>query len=346
MEFSAKRKGTTKHCAYGTCNSDSRYPDRPGIENVFFIRFPQNKREPEKCIRWANACSRRDFDASRVRKDTYICSLHFVGGNGPSEDHPDPLPANATKYDIARISKTPRRKILRNIQTTSQNTCMKRKLNKVDHFEAAEILLSLSNQEEKENKHQELAPVNKRHCVNGIQTAERSSEAENVLFTASKMQEACTQTTPVATAEISLKIQNKILENENRILKVQLESMDCRKTTVNKKLFDQSQALSDKGSHGNNDKNSRFFSTYDIENDDKKCKFFTGLTWLRFLLLFNFLSPAVTHLQYWNRTAQAEFCVKPKDALLLSLMRLRGGYTKKTWHIDLELVSLLIPKLC
>ena len=35
-----KRKGSMKHCAFGMCNSESRYADRPAMENVFFfIRF-------------------------------------------------------------------------------------------------------------------------------------------------------------------------------------------------------------------------------------------------------------------------------------------------------------------
>ena len=67
LKYKVKGKGTTKHCIYGTCKSDSRYPDRSGMENVFFLRFPQLKRDQEKCIRWANACSRRDFDASNVK---------------------------------------------------------------------------------------------------------------------------------------------------------------------------------------------------------------------------------------------------------------------------------------
>lgn len=50
-----ERKGDTKLCAYGLCKSDSRYMDRPGMEGVFFIRFPQFHREPEKCTRWANS---------------------------------------------------------------------------------------------------------------------------------------------------------------------------------------------------------------------------------------------------------------------------------------------------
>ncbi|KAK3107264.1 hypothetical protein FSP39_010620 [Pinctada imbricata] len=97
-----KKKGATKHCCHGTCNSDSRYADRPEMKDVFFIRFPQNHREPEKCARWALACSRQNFTAESIKKDTYMCCRHFVGGKGPTHDHPDPIPATATKYEASQ----------------------------------------------------------------------------------------------------------------------------------------------------------------------------------------------------------------------------------------------------
>lgn len=41
---------------------------------------------------------------SRIcEKDTYICSLHFVGNAGPTSDHPDPIPATATKYEVNKL---------------------------------------------------------------------------------------------------------------------------------------------------------------------------------------------------------------------------------------------------
>ena len=32
-----------------------------------------------------HACGRKGFTINRITKDTYTCSLHFVGGNGPTE---------------------------------------------------------------------------------------------------------------------------------------------------------------------------------------------------------------------------------------------------------------------
>ena len=87
----------TKHCSWGKCNSDSRYSERlpPG---TYFIGFPKprNLREDmtewqkkqqliktEKSKAWLRACGRKDFNPITQIKRTRICSLHFVGNNGP-----------------------------------------------------------------------------------------------------------------------------------------------------------------------------------------------------------------------------------------------------------------------
>ena len=38
-----------------------------------------------------------------VTKDTYICSVHFVGGNGPTDDYPDPIPGGYD-YELVGIN--------------------------------------------------------------------------------------------------------------------------------------------------------------------------------------------------------------------------------------------------
>ena len=95
-----KHPGGTKHCCYGLCNSDSRYSDRDYMEGVYFIPFPKPKTNEEKCNRWLSACGRKDFTASNVKKWTYICSKNFNGGKGPTENHPDPIPATCTPQQV------------------------------------------------------------------------------------------------------------------------------------------------------------------------------------------------------------------------------------------------------
>ena len=46
----------------------------------------------------------RGFNIASVKKDTYICSLPFVGGKSPTADHPDPIPATASQLQVGYLS--------------------------------------------------------------------------------------------------------------------------------------------------------------------------------------------------------------------------------------------------
>ena len=100
-----------KHCAYGTCNSDSRHMHKPHMEGVGFVYFPQSKKDPDKCSRWVKLCGRpsegyRSFAAvTSVTKDTYICTKHFVGGQGPTFECPDPIPASEVENKLSERKK-------------------------------------------------------------------------------------------------------------------------------------------------------------------------------------------------------------------------------------------------
>ena len=97
-----------KYCSYRSCKSDNRsYADKPWMEGVWFIPFPKPDTQLEKCIIWVSACGRENFTVEDVNKHTYICSLHFVGGNGPSNEHPHPIAFSqaATASDGIGISK-------------------------------------------------------------------------------------------------------------------------------------------------------------------------------------------------------------------------------------------------
>ena len=120
------KKGATKHCSWGLCNMDSRYPERMK-EGVFFIRFvkpshlkdamsdwerQQNLKKTEKAKRWLHACGRKNFNRiEQIRKDTKICSLHFVGQKIPTEEHPDPLKAGFEVFFERRKGKPPKQRL-------------------------------------------------------------------------------------------------------------------------------------------------------------------------------------------------------------------------------------------
>ncbi|CAL8274657.1 unnamed protein product [Merluccius merluccius] len=83
-----------KHCAYGLCNTDSRYPKtlEGGVE---FLLFPKPKTNLDKCREWIKQCGRphSQLNVSKITKNTYICSKHFVNGR-PTPEFPNPIAAH------------------------------------------------------------------------------------------------------------------------------------------------------------------------------------------------------------------------------------------------------------
>ena len=71
---------------------------------MFFIRFPKPHLDRAKAERWVNACRRDGFTVASVKKDTYICSLHFIGEDGPTTETPDPVIATATPSQVSVVT--------------------------------------------------------------------------------------------------------------------------------------------------------------------------------------------------------------------------------------------------
>ena len=73
------------------------------------------------------------------------------------------------------------------------------------------------------------------------------------------------------------------------------------------------------------------FDISDMKSDEKMCKFYTGLTFIQLMQLWKFLEPAVKYLKYWNRSSEMKqnYLVSAQNALLMTLMRLRNGYTNQ-----------------
>ena len=95
---------TTKHCCYGVCRSDSRYGHREHMKGVTFMPFPKPHIDRGKCERWIRACRREGFGTDKVTKHTYICSLHFIGGSGPTVEHPYPIDATASPAQVVNTN--------------------------------------------------------------------------------------------------------------------------------------------------------------------------------------------------------------------------------------------------
>ena len=59
----------TKHCCWGTCDSDSRQKNKDHMKGVTCIPFVKPHIDKGKCERGAG-----EFNISKIDKYTYICS--------------------------------------------------------------------------------------------------------------------------------------------------------------------------------------------------------------------------------------------------------------------------------
>ena len=112
-----------KHCCYGMCKSDSRYSARDDMAGVFFIPFPKLKTKREKCLKWISICGRphSNFNIQKINEWTYICSKHFVGGAGPTDLYPDPIPAIQVGSLSPAVAKTARKSRIKNHSSPSSS---------------------------------------------------------------------------------------------------------------------------------------------------------------------------------------------------------------------------------
>ena len=107
----------TRHCCWGKCNNDSRYPERlpDSLKEMLkngqkaFIPFPKPKHDLELCQRWVNACSRQNFSVKNVNYNTYICAVHWPGGKGPTKEFPDPFKANLSEKEVRNKTQVKRK---------------------------------------------------------------------------------------------------------------------------------------------------------------------------------------------------------------------------------------------
>ena len=107
----------TRHCCWGKCNNDSRYPER--LPDSFkemlkngqkaFIPFPKPRHDLKLCQRWVNACSRQNFSVRNVNYNTYICAVHWPGGKGPTKEFPDPFKANLSEKEVRNKTQVKRK---------------------------------------------------------------------------------------------------------------------------------------------------------------------------------------------------------------------------------------------
>ena len=65
------------------------------MKDVYLTTFPKPITQRKKNERWIRACGRlaEDFNVQIIKRCTYMCSKHLIGGNEPTTNHPCPIAA-------------------------------------------------------------------------------------------------------------------------------------------------------------------------------------------------------------------------------------------------------------
>ncbi|XP_066919410.1 uncharacterized protein [Clytia hemisphaerica] len=325
-------KGANKHCCWGICKHDSRYPDRlpPG---TFFISFPKvgklkdsqtewqkgkERGKTEKAKRWIHACGRKGFTISNITKSTYICSKHFIGGNGPTEENPDPIKATLSEAEVEKKLSGKRKAPKQREPLPSKPVAVKRKKESNievtfecntanEPLDSTEAGPSTSSNQNEENQKQTLIISVDAYCstdvVNPPDTVDKSTQTE-----ADKLAKS-TQTEADKLA-ISGRIEIVTLKNEIAVLKSRIESSndhsECNPMSMNV-----------------------------ILKSEEKTKYFIGLSRKHFWSLYNFLGDAKFNLTYWNssysrNSSTRKFSIPIPNQLFITLLRLRRGFNLYT----------------
>ena len=126
-----------KHCAWGTCNCDSRDKEKEDMMDVKFYSFPKLylqvslNENTVKCRNCIQACGRcySQWNLQKIdqhyKKHKYyyvVCSKHFPDGR-PTDQFPNPVPAEVS----SQVEKAPKRKAPIH---SKANVCTKKKKKK------------------------------------------------------------------------------------------------------------------------------------------------------------------------------------------------------------------------
>ena len=332
-----QNKGATKHCCYDLCKSDSRYP-KAFPEGTEFIHFPKPRKITDSMTEWQkkqesaktdkakqglHAYGRKgQFDrVEQITKDTYICSVHFVGGKGPTDDNPDPYPARLSETEIAKRSV--KRKAPKDRETIA-----------VRKAKPKRIRFSPSTDQRECDGDQQRSPVELEICE------QATTCGNNIMGEETSDSSKVDKETQTIYCKYSLnaKIESMVAKNDAKRDTVSVSQSNEKNTEVHLNPM----------------------SATVILKDRKKCKYFIGLYPSQFEALFRFLGEAKYNLLYWNskakssntesltpspRTKRPSQKLSIKEQLFITLLRLRRGFDIATIAYIYDVSETLIRKI-
>ncbi|KAK7101626.1 uncharacterized protein [Littorina saxatilis] len=345
-----------KTCAYGLCKSDSRHYGRPKMEGVAFIYFPQPRKDKEKCKRWVRACGRPAegagcFTEDSVTKDTYICSKHFVAGNGPTPIHPDPVPALASEVEKIAFEKKKKRPCPKERQYARASGSKKpARSNPSAVLTPTESVVTgrptasdIGVFSSKKSRSESSAVLSPTEPVVTSNTSATAGQGEQVSDVTSYQEQNVTPTKePINRAAPRTPfLLRHVLQREPNLKKQLMTTTGTQTDLTSSPRFSAGDVvfneLSDDDLMGSLKQLKRTLFKASVFRDDQTCKFYTGLTVVGFGLLLNFVSNVASRMTYWRGEETGPDGVVPnrrdqtgtqrlltlKEELLVVLVRLR-----------------------
>ena len=83
------------------------------------ILFVKPWHDPQRCKKWVNACSRKNFMTECIAKNLHICALHLPKEKGTTEEFPDPLKATLTTVEMEKTCHKRKAPTRREFESTS-----------------------------------------------------------------------------------------------------------------------------------------------------------------------------------------------------------------------------------
>ncbi|XP_046560156.1 uncharacterized protein LOC124269189 [Haliotis rubra] len=278
------------------------------------------------CTEPVRACSRDGFTTDKVNKYTYLCSKHFVGGNGPSFEHPDPIPATYTSDQVVHFSKKRKNPV--------ERRPLPSKVSRLDPTSTAGddglslLAVCAADHPYTSRKHPEDQET--------ICTELNVCDIEETALTEHSSSDAACQATP-STQDMSSQAEfvcssilvSKIYEK----MTAQVPDSDC-------------------GISRNLDNKTCDLLFDNLVCNKKKFKYYTGMKTVHFNHLFSSLGDSVNEICYWrgnkmnsNKSGKCRV-LTVKDQLVLTLVRLRRNLPTKDlsyrYNISVGSVSCII----
>ena len=130
----------------------------------------------------------------------------------------------------------------------------------------------------------------------------------------------------------------------------------CENVTLRNELADMTSKLEVQNGLNDATTQRKYFRACDIQNDNEQCKFYTGLTWLQLMSLWDMLGSSKNKLTYWNQILHEcerspekrpglKRKLEPFDELFLTLVRLRTGLLNADLAYRFGISKTLVSKI-